>query len=123
MTVYNQFGSRAGVLEAIFDAIAANGPFTHMRDIFAATDPRLALDEFITLFGNFWTYSRRAHARLAVAAATDTDLAAIIARRNERRRLGTAEIVRRLGADIHPVIPKSEVVNVLFVLLSFDTFD
>jgi AcrR family transcriptional regulator len=123
MTVYNQFGSKAGVLEAIFDSIAANGPFKHMPDIFAETDPRVALDEFITLFGKFWTYSRRAHARLATAAATDADLAAIIASRNERRRLGTTEIVRRLGSEIQPIVPKSEVVNLLFVLLSFDHFD
>ncbi|MDB4877940.1 MAG: TetR/AcrR family transcriptional regulator [Gemmatimonadetes bacterium] len=123
MTVYNQFESKAGLLEALFDSIAARGPFGQMSDVFAQKDPVAALDDFIALFGRFWTHSRRAHLRLRAAAANDPELAAALESRNDRRRHGLVELVRRISKKAKPVVPHDEVVNVLFVLLNFDTFD
>jgi AcrR family transcriptional regulator len=34
MTVYNQFGSKVGLLEALFDDLAARGLVTRLRSIF-----------------------------------------------------------------------------------------
>jgi hypothetical protein len=42
--------------------------------------------------------------------------------RNERRRRGVTELLRRLADRARPVVPRSDVVNVIHVLLSFDTF-
>lgn len=123
MTVYNQFESKARLLEALFDSLASRGPISQMSAVFAAPNPREALDEFIAVLGRFWTYSRRAHDRLGAAASQDAELAAAIAGRNERRRQGITELVRRLSKDIKPVVPRDEVVNLLFVLLSFQNFD
>jgi AcrR family transcriptional regulator len=123
MTIYNQFESKAGLLEALFDALAASGPFRQMADIFAERDPLVALDEYVAIFGKFWTLNRRAHDRLRAAALHDADLAAALEARNERRRTGVAELVRRLGDRARPVVPRSDVVNVIHVLLSFDTFN
>lgn len=122
MTVYNQFGSKAGLLEALFDSLAATGPFTSMPTIFAIEDPLEALDAFVALFGTFWTHSRRAHNRLRAAGLHDEELALALQARNERRRHGIAELVRRFGKSARPVVPANEVVHVLFVLLSFETF-
>ena len=123
MTVYNQFESKRKLLEALFDSFAIRGPLTRMGDVFTEPDPIVALDKFIELFGNFWTYSRLAHGRLAAAAIADPDLAEVIRERNERRRGALAQLVKRLADHISPVVPHTELVNTLFVLLSFDTFD
>jgi AcrR family transcriptional regulator len=123
MTVYNQFGAKAGLLEALFDHLAVRGELVRMPELFAEKDPVLALDAFVALFGRFWTANRRAHRRLRAAALHDPDLAAAIDSRNERRRRGLTELARRLGANATSPLPAGEVVNVLFVLLSFDTFD
>jgi AcrR family transcriptional regulator len=123
MTVYNQFESKAGLLEALFDSIAERGEFSKMGAVFREPDSLLALDAFVALFGRFWTQNRSTHRRLRSAALRDPDLAAAIASRNERRRQGLAKLLRRFGADRHSPIPDREVVNVLFVLLSFDSFD
>ena len=123
MTVYNQFDSKGGLLEALFDSLAASGPFAQLADIFKQDDPLVVLDEYVAIFGRFWTLHRRAHRRLRAAAMHDEELAAAIEARNERRRKGIAEILRRLGDRAHPVVPRSEVVNVIHVLLSFDTFN
>ena len=123
MTIYNQFESRAGLLEALFDSLAANGPFGRMADVFRQEDPIAALDEYVAIFGRFWTMHRGAHRRLRAAAMHDAELAAAIESRNERRRKGITEMLRRLGDRARPVVPRTEVVNVLHVLLSFDTFN
>jgi AcrR family transcriptional regulator len=123
MTVYNQFESKAGLLEALFNSLAERGPLTEMADIFKQRDPLLVLDEYVALFGRFWTINRRTHRRLRAAAMHDEELAAALATRNERRRKGVAELVRRFGDRARPVVPAEDVVNVIYVLLSFDTFD
>jgi AcrR family transcriptional regulator len=123
MTVYNQFASKAGLLEATFDHLAARGEFARMPEVFQQKDPLAALDAFVALFGRFWTAKRHAHRRLRTAAMRDPELAAAIDSRNERRRQGLTELVRRLGKTASSPLPEGEVVNVLFVLLSFNTFD
>jgi AcrR family transcriptional regulator len=123
MTIYNQFESKPKLLEALFDSFAARGPIAQMGDVFAEPDARAALDAFIAVFGRFWTYSRRAHGRLRAAASDDADLAAAMESRNERRRGALTVLVKRLAPHISPVVPRAEVVNILYVLLSFETFD
>ena len=123
MTVYNQFESKPKLLEALFDSLAIRGPLVRMGAVFAEADPIVALDKFIELFGSFWTYSRLAHSRLKAAAIADPDLADVIRGRNERRRGALAQLVKRLAGHASPIVPKEELVNTLFVLLSFDTFD
>ena len=123
MTVYNQFESKAGLLEALFDSLALNGPLAQIPEIIKQSDALAALDEYVAVFGQFWTINRRAHRRLRAVAVHDAELAAAMANRNERRRRGIAELVRRLGDRAKPIVPDVEVVTVLYVMLSFETFD
>src|SRR6516225_3805070 len=58
MTVYNQFGSKMGLLEALFDDLAARGLVARLRAAFGRPDPREALDELIAAFGGFWHSDR-----------------------------------------------------------------
>jgi hypothetical protein len=94
-----------------------------MPELFAERDPVVALDAFVALFGRFWAANRRAHRRLRAAALHDPELAAAIESRNERRRRGLTELMRRLAAIATPPFSSSDAVNVLFVLLSYETFD
>ena len=123
MTIYNQFESKAGLLEALFDSLAARGPLGQMADIFKMDDPVLALDAYVALFGRFWTLNRRAHGRLRAAALHDDDPAAALEARSERRRKSVAALLRRLSEKAHPVVPQADVITVIYVLLSFDTFN
>jgi len=123
MTVYNQFESKAGLLEALFDSLAARGPLADMAEIFSQPDPLVALDEYVAVFGRFWTLNRRAHARLRAAALHDEELAAAMAARNERRRKGVTELLRRLADEARPVVSRAEAIDVIYLLLSFDTFN
>ncbi len=58
MTVYHQFGSKIGLLEALSDSLAAHGGMEHLADAFRRPEPLDALDEYITVFGRFWSADR-----------------------------------------------------------------
>src|SRR5438552_6669941 len=54
LTVYNQFGSRRALLEAVFDDIARRGGLAGIADAMAMPDPQAALDRLIEIFCAFW---------------------------------------------------------------------
>src|SRR5690349_25139087 len=70
LTVYNQFGSRRGLLEAVFDEIARHGWLHQLADAMAMADPRAALDRMVEIFCGFWSRDS-AVGRLHDAMATD----------------------------------------------------
>jgi AcrR family transcriptional regulator len=125
MTVYYQFGSKTGLLEAVCDALAANGGMHQLAGAFQKADPLDALDEFIRVFSHFWDADRLATRRLRALAALDEEFAHVIHARDERRRNGLRVIVQRLAMQQgHPPSAAPEAtVDVLFTLTSFETFD
>ncbi|TMF81946.1 MAG: TetR/AcrR family transcriptional regulator, partial [Chloroflexi bacterium] len=58
MTVYYQFGSRRGLLEALFDDLAASGGVIQLPSAFQLQDPMAALDRLIEIFAHFWSSAR-----------------------------------------------------------------
>jgi AcrR family transcriptional regulator len=125
MTVYHQFGSKIGLLEALSDYLAAHGGMEQLANAFRRTDPFEALDEFVRVFGQFWQSDRIVTRRLRAMSALDPDFEKVIKARDERRREGLRVIVQRFVEKYGN--PASEVfddtVNLLFTLLSFETFD
>ena len=125
MTVYHQFGSKIGLLEALSDFLAAHGGMEHLANAFRQPDPLKALDEFITVFSRFWQSDRLVTRRLRALSALDPDFEKVIKARDERRREGLRVILQRFvetyGKPASEAI--DEIVNILFTLLSFETFD
>ena len=96
MTVYHQFGSKIGLLEALSDSLAAHGGMEHLADAFRRPEPLDALDEYITVFSRFWNADRLVMRRLRAMAALDPDFEHVIRARDEWRRQGLRVIVPRL---------------------------
>ena len=120
MTVYYQFGSKRGLLEALFDSLAARGGLRGLPSAFQQTDPRLALDGLIDVFARFWSSDRLVLRRLRALAALDPELDGVLRDRNEGRRQGLRVVVGRLAAGGKAA---SDLVDVLFALTSFENFD
>ena len=122
MTVYYQFGSRRGLLEALFDDLAARGGIPQLPSAFQERDAMVALDRLIEIFAHFWTSARVVHRRLRAIAVLDPELLQALVDRNELRRRGLRVILSRT-----PGIAGSQaiddLVNLLFVLSSFESFD
>jgi AcrR family transcriptional regulator len=125
MTVYYQFGSKVGLLEALCDALAIRGGIMQLAGAFARPEPLDALAEFIGVFCRFWDSDRLVTRRLHGLAALDPDLDEVLRGRQERRREGCRVLVRRLTDRHGRPLPKSfdEVVDVLHTLTSFESFD
>ena len=125
MTVYHQFGSKIGLLEALSDSLAAHGGMEQLAKAFRQPDPLDALDEYITVFGRFWQSDRLVTRRLRALSALDPDFEQVIRARDERRRHGLRVICQRLVEKYGKPAPEAvdEMVNILFTLLSFECCD
>jgi len=125
MTVYHQFGSKIGLLEALSDSLAAHGGMEHLADAFRRPEPLDALDEYITVFGHFWSADRLVMRRLRALAALDPDFEHVIRTRDEWRRQGLRVIIQRFAEKYGRPAPEAldEASNVLFTLIGFECFD
>src|SRR5438128_11506726 len=70
-TVYYQFGSKRGLLEALFDTLAQKGGLADLPGVFQQPNALEALDAFIAAFTKFWTADRDVMRRLRGLAAVD----------------------------------------------------
>jgi AcrR family transcriptional regulator len=126
MTVYYQFGSKAGLLEALFDQLATTGRLPQ-RAVAALNqpDPLDALADYVAAFAGFWAAERLVLRRLRSLAALDPELAQGVRARDARRRKGLELLAGRLtdryGHPAHGGL--GEAVVVLHMLTSFETFD
>ena len=85
MTVYNQFGSKTGLLEAIFDWVAQGGDVQRIGDAAGHPDPQEGLALFVRACCALWASNRKVHRRLVGLAAIDADFESALSRREERR--------------------------------------
>jgi AcrR family transcriptional regulator len=125
MTVYNQFGSKMGLLEALFDHLAARGLVERLRAAFGRPEPREALAGLVAAFGEFWHSDRIVIRRIRALAAIDADFEQAVRARDERRRGALRTIIDRFAERYNKPSPgaRNEVIDVLHTLTSFETFD
>lgn len=126
MTVYYQFGSKNGLLEAVFDDLAARAQLgERLAAAFQRPDALDTLDGFIAAFSHFWFSDRLLIPRLQGLAALDPDFEQARRARGGRRRHGCQVVVRRLVEQRGQPDPESvdEAVDILLMLTSFETFD
>jgi AcrR family transcriptional regulator len=118
MTVYYQFDSKRGLLEALFDDLAQRGQMNELRKAFTVADPKTALDRFIETFVRFWSADRMIIRRLNALAALDAEVDQALRERGSWRREGLTVLVQRLkGAQ------DDTLVDVLHLLTSFEAYD
>ena len=123
LTVYNQFGSRRGLFEALFDDRARRGGMHRMAQIMSGPDPRSGLEQIIELFCGFWSNEHSTIACLMGAAGSDAELNEGLLARNERRRRALSVLVGRMESLRHASPAAiADLVDVLFVLTGFAVF-
>lgn len=125
LTVYYQFDSKAGLLEALYDSIARNGHLGRLPEVFrAGNDALQKLYNFVGVFVDFWASDRVVIRRLHALGAIDREIGTGLRARNERRRNGL-RVIFEYYARFHPFTPPEEpvVLDKLHMLTSFETFD
>jgi AcrR family transcriptional regulator len=124
LTVYNHFGSRRVLLEAVFDQTAMLGGLHRIGEVMAAgSDPQTALPRIVEIFCDFWSFAPTTIGLLHSAGASDPEFETSVRERNERRRRILLDLVNRLaaGRDINSQ-EIDNIVDVLFALTSFHFF-
>ncbi|MBV8751023.1 MAG: TetR/AcrR family transcriptional regulator [Candidatus Eremiobacteraeota bacterium] len=127
MTVYYQFASKAGLLEALFDDFSAHGGLAEMipRAFQAAADPGAALDAFVMAFAVFYDSDRLAIRRINALAMLDAEVGRTLALRTARRREASETLLAQIAvADPHALaLDQSSAAELLDALCRFDLFD
>lgn len=125
MTVYYQFGSRMGLLEALFDSLASHRGAGQLITAIQHPDPLAGLAEFIDSLGRFWDSDRILIGRLQGLAAIDPDFQQIWHTREELRRQGLKALTERIAQTHgHPALAGvDEAVDILYGLVAFETFN
>ena len=117
LTVYNQFGSRRGLLEAVFDEIARRGGLARLGVVITNPDGRRGIEQLVDVFCSFWA-SDPALASLHDAMAIDDEFAQALQERNERRRGDLAVLVDRIVDGSGGKTARSEAVDLMYGLTS-----
>jgi len=126
LTIYYQFGSRPGLLEALYDYMASRGKMRKMGEVFAEPDSSRALEKMVRTFVEFWASDPVVIRRLRGMAALDSEIERGVRARDARRRHIAGEVVRRF--HLHPPHPgelkhENFTADVLATLTSFETYD
>ena len=106
MTVYHQFGSKTGLIEAVFDSLAiVRVGVPRLVAALDLADPAETLAEFVRTFAAVWQEDRLVIRRLQGLAALDPAFAEVWNAREERRRGGMRQIATRVAATAVQAAP------------------
>lgn len=123
LTLYNQFRSKTGLLEAVYDDIGSRGGIGgRLSEAFGETDPKRCLDAVVEAFLKFWNAERLPLRRLRSLAVLNPDFTGVTQRDEWRRRALKSALSRvrsRKGSREH----SGEILDTLTMLTSFETFD
>src|ERR1043166_6520694 len=74
LTIYYQFGSRPGLLEALYDHLAKRGGMYEMGKVFEESDPMKMLEKMVQRFITFWSSDRVVMRRLRSMSSLDPEV-------------------------------------------------
>jgi AcrR family transcriptional regulator len=125
MTVYYQFESKVGLLEAVSDDLARRGHMERLAEAFTQPTALLALEKFVETFARFWGADRVITRRLRALAALDSDFEQVVRGRDGWRRNAARALVGKFVAEHGRPPPESleETISLLFTVTSFESFD
>lgn len=126
LTIYYQFKSRPGLLEALYDHLAIRGNMRRMAEVFHEADPSVALEKLVLTFLGFWSSDPVVIRRLRGMAILDAEIDQGIRARDARRQHAAREIIRRtvLGGKKKLFTEQQNLTaDVLSMLTSFESYD
>ena len=126
LTIYYQFKSRPGLLEALYDHLAIRGNMRRMAEVFHEADPSVALEKLVLTFVGFWSSDPVVIRRLRGVATLDAEIDQGIRARDARRQHAAREIIRRTvlgGKKKLSAEQQNLTADVLSMLTSFESYD
>jgi AcrR family transcriptional regulator len=123
-TVYNQFGSKRGLLDALISDLEERPAIGHrVEAILAAPDPRTSLDGYFHEACRFWAANQTVMRNLYGLAATDAEARQVLAAHDAARKRRLVPFVTRLAARQQLSTGAAEAIETMWLLGSFAAFD
>lgn len=124
-SVYNHFGSRQGLIEALMDDIGRRAGFQGMAEVFQTPQPAALVAAFFTELCRGWQADRDMFRLMIGLSAADPELGAAIQARVGRVRGGVTGLAQRLGhtPGLRDGWSQHEAEACLFGLAVFTTYD
>src|SRR5882757_2278950 len=124
-TIHNLFGTKTGVLEAVFDLIALKSGMERMREAMMLPPGDAQLARFVGIFCGFWAKNRMLLRRVHGIGAIDPEFGAVIDARNQRRLIAASRIMERIDRERagHGSSDTKQRAAMLAGLTSFEFFD
>lgn len=124
LTVYNQFGSKIGLLEHVYDDIGRSGGIAdRLLAAFEQKDPMDCLDAVVKAFIGFWDAERLALRRLRSMAVLNPDFKGVTERDKWRRNALATALARVMDHRGSARVSFEDTLDTLTMLTSFEAFD
>ena len=125
VTIYNQFGTKVGLIEALFGDSGRRMKVLHAIAALAQPDPRDALHALIRENCRAWSRDRRVLQRVVALTVLDPDARQVLAHFEGRRRHDIEMLVARLAASrmLAPRVAPSRATSAVVALTSFQLYD
>jgi AcrR family transcriptional regulator len=124
-TLYQHFGSRVGLVDAICETFSENPALVALRSTVVLPDADAALTQTIANTVRFWASEEAVLQPLYGVAAVDPSAAALVERQLADRRSELERLVRHLREHgrLPAALPERRALAILLVLTSFETFE
>jgi len=123
VTAYNQFGSRAALVEAVLDEVVSRDRMDELVTGTSDLDPAAAVQTAIDRTCAFWAHEQALLRRLFATAYQERAIDEMIQRREGWRRAQWASLLARFGLPSDSVITRDGAADVLTALTSFPAYD
>jgi AcrR family transcriptional regulator len=123
-TVFNRFGSKLGVLEALFTRGMEGREMAAIYEALELEDPVAALDAVVAAGCEIWEAYGYVHVQLQAVGVLERDAAVLVDRQLEEQRVGLERLVRRLAkaGRLRPGLSEARATATLHMLTSLESF-
>src|SRR5258708_26396591 len=126
LTIYYQFRSRPGLLDALYDQLGSRGNLRRIAEVLHEPDASIGIEKLVRIFVGFWSSDPIVIRRLRGMAALDAEMAPGLRARDARRQHIARELLGRMASSRGRKGKLEELnlaADVLSMLTSFDTYD
>jgi AcrR family transcriptional regulator len=123
-TVFNRFGSKLGVLEALFTRGMEGPEMAAIQEALALEDPVAALEAAVDASCEIWEAFGYVHVQLQAVGVLERDAAALVDQQREEQRAALGQLIRRLAkaGKLRPGLGEARATATVHLLTSLESF-